>query len=319
MTHNTRSVHIHKVFFELTRGCNLACTHCLNDSGRRLPDELSPQQVLVTIHQLGRFGVREIRFTGGEPTISSVLVDAIRLAREYEICVSIGTNAFAINRKRAQELSAAGLQAAIVSIDGDEQSHDAIRGEGSYCRTWRGVDALVGADISVRINAVAMRTTCAGLPQLADACEVAGVKLFVRRFIPSGRMVGCVNELMTTLEYRRMRESLQPYIDRGVVDGHYLDGGFGHCSAGSTGMVILPNGNVQSCGFLSDLGEPSYGHVAREQIAVIWDRIRSSAYLACAASSLASHNESRGALPHTNCLAIAVGTREEPVHIRRRS
>jgi len=314
-----RTRNLQKVFFELTRACNLACTHCLNDSGRRLHDELQPAQILGAVRQLGGFGVKEVRFTGGEPTISPALIDAMRLARSFDIRVSIGTNAVAITREKANELFTAGLCGAIVSIDGSEDSHDEIRGAGAYRRSWQGMMCLLDASVSVRVNAVAMRSTRAGLPALACACEEAGVTLYVRRFIPSGRMVGCVSELLTVSEYRHIQASLQPYIERGVVDGHYLDGGCGHCSAGSTGMVILPNGDVQSCGFLSDLGEPSYGNIAREPIKDIWERVLSSAYLANSADALASLNGASLDLPRTNCLAIAVGVQRAPIRIRRQS
>ena len=308
-----------KVYFELTRACNLACTHCLNDSGDRLKDELSPEQILALVRDLADFGAQEIRFTGGEPTISPVLTRAIQTATGLGVRTSIGSNAVAIGREKARELADAGLVAAVVSIDGDKESHDAIRGRDSYRRTWRGIRALIGANIRVRVNAVAMRRTTPGLASLAEECQRLGVKLNVRRFIPSGRVAGQVQELLSVQEYKALWESLHAYVERGVVDGHYRTDAPGHCSAGTTGLVILPNGSVQSCGFLSDLGEPSYGNVALEGIRTVWARTRSSSYLMNARGTLHAMNEGRPDLPHSNCLAIAVGSEDALVQLRRKS
>lgn len=309
-----------KVYLELTRACNLACIHCLNDSGSRMEAEFRSEEVLELVGRLTAFGVLEIRFTGGEPTIHPVFEEAIALATRLGVKTSIGSNAVAITEESAARLFQAGLQKAIVSLDGDEPRNDAVRGAGSFRRSWRGVCALHASGVDVRVNAVAMKTTMGGLRSLAEICVEEGVHLFIRRYIPSGRAVGNLSEFPTNVDYAHLRTELHAFVQQGAVDGHYLSANRHEvCSAGTSAFVILPNGDVKSCGFLSELGESSYGNVRSEELSVIWNRVTSSRFLAESNSSLESWSNRRPDLPRTNCPAIAIGGGEALVQLRRRS
>lgn len=309
-----------KVYLELTRACNLACTHCLNDSGSRMESELNSEEILGLVERLVTFGIREIRFTGGEPTIHPALEEAITLATRLGVKTSIGSNAVAVTKESAVRLFQVGLQKAIISLDGDEQRHDAVRGAGSFRRSWRGVRALYASGVDVRVNAVAMKTTMDGLRSLARLCVEEGVHLFIRCYIPSGRAVGNLSEFPTNVDYARLRTELHPFVQQGAVDGHYLAANKHEmCSAGNSGFVILPNGDVKSCGFLSELGESSYGNIRSEELPTIWDRVRSSRFLAESKSSLEPWSNRRSDLPRTNCPAVAIGGGEVLVQLRRRS
>lgn len=309
-----------KVFLELTRACNLACTHCLNDSGTQMEAELQDDEVLALVSRLAAFGICEIRFTGGEPTMRPVLEKAIALAARLKIQPVIGSNAVAITEALSERLFQAGLRSAIISVDGDETHHDAIRGRGSFQRTWRGIRALRDHGIAVRVNAVAMKSTFNGFRSLCNRCAEERVRLFIRRYIPSGRARGNASEFLTKGDYERLREDLTSFIEMGIVDGHYLTpNSHEHCSAGKSAFVILPNGDVKSCGFLSELGENSYGNVRREELAVIWQRVTSSQFLRHGHSSLTPWLEQQSDMPKTNCLAVAIGGEEALIQLRRKS
>ncbi|MDO8583915.1 MAG: radical SAM protein [bacterium] len=305
-----------KAFLELTRVCNSSCSHCLNSSGSRMESELHSDEILDLVRRLAAFGLQEIRFTGGEPTVHPILREAIALAASLGIKTSIGTNAMTITDTFAHELSGAGLQKAVVSIDGDETSHDHVRGFGSYRRTWSGVQALRAAKIEVRINAVAMKTTYAGLRHLGELCRQKHVSLFIRRYIPSGRASGNLSEILTSADYARLRVELRDLLDDGTADGHHLSSKHNHCSAGTSGLVILPDGKVQSCGFLSGFGEEPYGNIRFDDLAAIWERVVHSPFLRENQSRLKVWARDHVDLPETNCPAMSIGI-DGLVQIRR--
>lgn len=120
------------IFLEVTRGCNLVCKHCFNNSGPRMDGEIELKQQIEIIKECARLGVQEIRFTGGEPMILGYVYDLIQEASQNNLRVSIGTNGTLITSENAMKLSACGLNMAIVSIDGMEKSHNAIRGPGNF-------------------------------------------------------------------------------------------------------------------------------------------------------------------------------------------
>ena len=269
--------------------------------------ELSHKEILQLVHDLASFHIREIRFTGGEPTVHPVLEQAIALATKLNVTTSIGSNAVAITKKSASQLFEAGLQKAIISLDGDEPRNDAIRGRYSFQRSWHGIRALRTSNIDVRINAVAMKTTLKGLLPLAELCAQEGVRLFIRRYIPCGRALGDLSELLTITDYEDLRAKLQFFIQEGVVDGHHLSPNRHNvCSAGTSGFVILPNGDVKSCGFLSELVENSYGNILSEELSEIWNRLASFQLLGGGESSLEIWSRNHPNLPRTNCPAVAI-------------
>src|SRR5687767_15709080 len=65
----------------LTDRCNLRCSYCMPAEGLEwLPDEtvLTDDEVVRLIHiGVTRLGIREVRFTGGEPLVRRGLVDIV--------------------------------------------------------------------------------------------------------------------------------------------------------------------------------------------------------------------------------------------------
>ena len=101
--------------------CNFRCSYCMPAEG--LPwldrDELLTSDELERIVALFlRLGVREVKLTGGEPTVRPDLDDIIRRIRALDrgIDLSITTNGYLLDRL-AVPLRAAGLDRVTVSCD----------------------------------------------------------------------------------------------------------------------------------------------------------------------------------------------------------
>lgn len=309
------------VFFELTRACNAQCTHCFNNSGVKLNDEISFNKKIQVIKDLQQTGVQEIRFTGGEPLILREIYELLSFSTSLGLRNSIGTNATLLTKPGAKRLVDAGLHLAIVSIDGTEMVHNAIRGKDSFAKTMQGISFLQSCGIPVRVNAVVMRSNLADIVSLVEYFFSREIPLFLRRFIPSGRARGSTDGMLTIDEYHMLGKALVPYLEdhRNLVQGHYLPKREAKsriklpfvrqsCSAGNRGMVILPNGKVQTCGFLGPLGEQSQGTVPAESFRTIWKRLLISEHIQSLLNSLVKHNARAKGL-RTNCFAIALATK----------
>ncbi|MGV8964769.1 MAG: GTP 3',8-cyclase MoaA [Cellulomonas sp.] len=110
----------------LTDRCNLRCTYCMPAEGQRW---LAPRQLLtddevirlITI-AVRDLGIREVRFTGGEPLLRRGLerivaaTAGLRLADGGRPETSLTTNGLGLHR-RATALAAAGLTRVNVSLD----------------------------------------------------------------------------------------------------------------------------------------------------------------------------------------------------------
>lgn len=318
------------VFLEVTRACNLTCTHCFNDSGKQMPDQLTLVQLERTVDDLAVSGVQEIRFTGGEPLALPGTISLIRRASALGLRCSMGTNAALITERKADDLKDAGLRAGIVSLDGLEDRHDLIRGHGSFRLAMEGIERLRARGIDVRVNMVVMRSNLNDLMPLVELLVARGVPMFMRRLILSGRATGSSSEMLSQTEYATLRTRLRQHLEdqANLVDGHYLrEKKFSsrvaltfprkECSAGHRGLVMLPNGKVQTCGFLGPLGEASVGVLPSESLGSIWARLNGSGHIEGLEGNLGPYNHATSA-PKTNCLAVALAGQEPLIQIKRK-
>jgi MoaA/NifB/PqqE/SkfB family radical SAM enzyme len=279
LSHNFSAPDI--IFFELTRACNLRCTHCLNNSGKSLLLELTHEQIDGLLDDLCTVGVQEVRFTGGEPLLNKDIFGYISKIRKCGLRASIGTNGVLVDDTVARKLSEADLNVAIVSVDGLENQHDDIRGKGSFNRVLRGIESLNCFDIPVRVNIVAMKSNLLDIPSTVQYFHDRGIKIMIRRLIPSGR--ASVKEMLSAQDYVFLRKELDTFlsVSNSGVSGHYLKEdvitprvrlpfAWCKCKAGRRGLAIHPDGRVSTCGFLEPLNVPCVGNLGAETLSSIW-------------------------------------------------
>src|SRR5205809_7742159 len=103
----------------LTDRCNLRCTYCMPAEGLDWlpsPEGLTDDEVVRLVAVAVREGVREVRFTGGEPLLRRGLVDIVRRvgALRPRVRMSLTTNGVGL-RRLAPALKEAGLDRVNVS------------------------------------------------------------------------------------------------------------------------------------------------------------------------------------------------------------
>ncbi|EKE11055.1 MAG: radical SAM protein [uncultured bacterium] len=228
----------------------------------------------------------------------------------------MGTNATLVTAAMAKDLVRSGLCSSIVSIEGDEKTHDLIRGNGSYKRALAGLINLMDQGIDVRINMVLMKSNISSIVSVLELSSKLNIPIFLRRFVPSGRGMENQGEVLTANDYEKLRMDLEKYLlePRGLVQGHYLAEKKAEiraslpftrysCSAGQRGIIITPNGHVHTCGFLAMLGEKVLGKTPEEEISIIWKRLTESNHMEFLRKKLDLHNAGNEQIV-TNCLAI---------------
>ncbi|MFH1315263.1 MAG: radical SAM protein [Candidatus Uhrbacteria bacterium] len=308
------------VFFEVTRACNVRCVHCFNQSGARLKTEMTLEEMFAVIEDLATSGVQEIRFTGGEPLILPNFHLLINQAVGLGMRVSIGTNAMLANDKVVARLQKAGLRFVVVSLHGPEIVHDTIQGAGSFQAAIRGLVNFKDQGPQVRVNTVVMKSNYQAIKELASLLLDYEIPVFIRRLIPAGR--ANAQEMLSESEYADLKRQLiddMPPTNR-LINGHYLREEpvktritlpFQRrmCSAGHRGMVVLPDGRVQTCGFLGSLGEDPIGNLRYQSMAEIWASLLTSGHIKRLRCQLDRFN-SISSTTTTNCLALAVALGE---------
>lgn len=146
----------------LTDKCNLRCTYCMPAEGldwMARDDQLTDDEVvrLVTV-AVERLGVREVRFTGGEPLVRRGLVDIVARTHALGVETSLTTNGLGLART-APALVAAGLDRVNVSLDSvrPDTFHEITRRD-RLDDVVAGLAAAADAGLGpVKVNAVLMR------------------------------------------------------------------------------------------------------------------------------------------------------------------
>ncbi len=148
----------------LTDRCNLRCTYCMPPEGLEwLPDEsVLTDDEIVRLIRIGieQLGIRQVRFTGGEPLVRRGLVDIVARTKQVDrhVDVALTTNALGLARTAAA-LKEAGLDRINVSLD-------SVRAETFARMTLRdrlhdvvaGLEAARAAGLApIKLNAVLMR------------------------------------------------------------------------------------------------------------------------------------------------------------------
>lgn len=122
----------------VTNRCNLRCSYC--NCPFIDPTHLDLPRVAIMFDRLKAMGVRRLGLAGGEPMMRKDIGEIVGLAKDRGFWVSINSNLTLYDR-HPERLALADL--VYTSLDGDEASHLAARGEGSYAGILAGIADLV--------------------------------------------------------------------------------------------------------------------------------------------------------------------------------
>ena len=172
----------------ITHPCNLRCTHCYDVVPHKRTD-LTTDQALQVIERLDHIGITFLVFSGGEPLLRKDLFGLMAECRKRGIEIGMRSNGTMVNAKIAHRLAELELAVAGISLDGDtEESHDAIRGRGSFQKTLAGVKALLDVGIRVNIEVVLSRSNAEASLQFVQLAETWGVtEVNFSAIAPQGR------------------------------------------------------------------------------------------------------------------------------------
>lgn len=115
---------------KLVDHCNLRCPKCGHWHPQRqyTPDQLTPltlQEWLRVAEQAIKLGLRDVRFSGGEPTLSKDLPAIAKYFSENGVRCGITTNGTCLTNDLVEKLILAGISQFTFSVDGpDAKLHD---------------------------------------------------------------------------------------------------------------------------------------------------------------------------------------------------
>jgi radical SAM protein with 4Fe4S-binding SPASM domain len=94
---------------------------------------MTTAEILGFVNQLAPYRPR-IYFGGGEPFIREDFLTILGHVKSFDLPVSLATNGTLLDQERIQKVVALGIDKMNFSIDGYEELHDELRGEGSFSK-----------------------------------------------------------------------------------------------------------------------------------------------------------------------------------------
>jgi radical SAM protein with 4Fe4S-binding SPASM domain len=213
------------IVYNCTARCNLNCVHCYSSSGpTAAADELTTGQAKKLLTDIAEANCPVLLFSGGEPLMREDLFELLAEAKKLSLRTVVSTNGTLIDLQTAKKLAAVGVSYVGVSIDGEEQFHDAFRrSQGSFKAAINGLEHCNQAGIKTGLRFTITKANCGQIPAVFEIAAAAGVRrICFYHLIRSGRAENLDGQAPSVEQTREVLDTIvQKTVDftaRGLVD-----------------------------------------------------------------------------------------------------
>lgn len=199
--------------------------------------------------------------TGGEPLLHSRFGEINAMLPDYAVRKVLFTNGLLLSDEVIEGLNVHEVQ---VSIDGMQEAHDLLRGEGTFFRAMDAIRRCIDAGLDVSVATVVHRGNLPDFDEMERLFKKMGIKDWT---------------VDIPCETGRLKKNYDLRLDP-AEGGRYLSYGYGggiHGTAQGFGcglhlMAVLSDGRAAKCAFYR--GERDTVGSISEGIGTCWKRIR---------------------------------------------
>lgn len=287
---NLKQLHpLRQLFWECTLRCNLQCRHCGSDCKmegfmpdmpaedflRVIDEEVTPH---VNPHEV------MVILSGGEPLMRDDIEDVGRALYRREYPWGMVTNGMLFTEERFRKLYAAGLRSVAVSLDGNEEDHNWMRGHVSSFKNAMRAICLLASQERVVWDVV----TCVNnrnvqyLTQLKDMLYEAGVRQWrLFTIFPAGRASQHPDLQLPGEKLREVLDFIIACRKEGKIHASFACEGFlgayegkvrdhlYQCAAGISVASVLIDGSISAC--TSIRGKYYQGNIYKDRFWDVWE------------------------------------------------
>lgn len=160
-----RHLAISDIAISITDDCQLKCKHCYDQSNKRNKTYMSYDMFLELftkhikysknfVHYNENENPKLVYLLGGEPTLNKDLYKIIKYLNFNNICVILETNGINVDNDLIQLISSYKNNKVTISIDGMYDTHDYIRGIGTFNKSLKTIKKCINAGITTSTNFV---------------------------------------------------------------------------------------------------------------------------------------------------------------------
>ena len=266
------------VAWQVTNECNLACLHCIEESGpgKAFPDELAEREILAVLDQMVALEIPYVSFSGGEPMVHPHFFQMVRHFCSGGGQLKIETNGHYLSPANCERLAALGVKAVQVSLDGaSRETFNRMRIRGEFLTAVDGVRNLRAAGVPIEIN---FSPTHFNVDEIAAAVDLAhelgaysfytGRTMYTGNAVKAWRHIGPSEEQYTAY-FDTLRSKALEYAGRMRVHFHemgLLEELRYRLLQPAALLIVLPNGLVKLINALPFV----CGDLRTESLAEVW-------------------------------------------------
>lgn len=270
------------VAWQITNECNLACLHCIEESGpgKAFADELDAAQVFAILDQLMDNDVPYLSFSGGEPMLHPQFFQMVERVCARGAQLKVETNGHYLSAENCERMKALGVKAVQVSLDGASAStFNRMRVRGDFDKTVDGLRNLRAAGVPVEINFSPAQFNIDEIGAVVDlAGELGAYSFYTGRTMYTGNAVKAWRHLEVSAEqYDAFFDVLRKKTDeyRGRMRVYFHEAGLleelrYRLQHPAALLIVLPNGLVKLINALPFI----CGDFRRQSLDEIWANFR---------------------------------------------
>jgi len=295
------------VVWDYTQACNLSCRHCYQEAAHKpLADELTTEQKLDLVDQMGYEYVPFLAMAGGEPLVAKDIWKVLERCKTRGVHTTVATNGTLLSQENCQRLVECGVKYVEISLDSIRaEEHDRFRGmEGAWKRTVEGIrNAAATKGLRAGMAMCVTRLNYHHAEPMINFAKDLGCTTFVHfNFIPVGRGRDMAEMDITPAERENLLRLLNRYLQEGQISimstapqfgracilygpleglmatahggkgkgkqAKVLAKYIGGCGAGRCYCCIQPNGKVTPCVYMPSV---EVGDLKRQTLLEAWD------------------------------------------------
>ena len=289
---------LYMVTWRCTRRCVGNCLYCSYTPEYAKDFEIDTKAAYKMVDEIHRFGSPWFGISGGEPLVRKDIFDVIAYAKkEYGMEVSLITSGFAFDQERLDKLAKYEVHTA-VSVDGNRESNDIIRRQGSYDKAIHAMKKLSENGILDCIVTTMTKYNIKDMAHPAALGEEYKARMVVyHNLVPVGRAgsnmpdlapspdqyekaFNEIYDLQVKLANKVKINVYSPFYARIVRQRNPVDfwdwfqnGFLGKCTIGGNYISVTENGDYRSCGFNEDY---RLGNVKHKGLQATWKELQRS-------------------------------------------
>lgn len=271
-----------RVDFLITKHCNLACKHCFEGSSPSFKmKRISSSDIDRILSQFEAANIQTLKITGGEPFSHPDIDDFLFKAIQCHFETIILTNALLLNEQRIDMIKRGHIQLGI-SLDGmTSDTHDFIRGKGTFDKLMRNLEILSSEDIKFSITCTINKKNLCQIDKIINYTlnDCGAQTLFLNRLRPMGRINQNTDIVLSEQEndnvyklYLNKKEEYKGRIilaDDSALKTESIDNKI-TCAAGNSLIAIDENFDVYPCIYGIDNPQYKMGNLMVQDLDVIW-------------------------------------------------